>query len=137
MWSETAVIAKNTQALNDLWATARNISTTYGIYLGITYSQYLDEQTGTNKNMFTLFDPRGQIAFEYQKAHPVIMVETDTIPGPNHLPVADTEYGRMGAAICFDMDFQNFIAQAGDQKVDILLQPSWTWGKVSWPSCLD
>ncbi|KAF9134723.1 hypothetical protein BGW39_006146 [Mortierella sp. 14UC] len=130
MWSETSVIAKNTQALNDLWATARNISTTYGIYLGITYSQYLDEQMVTNKNMFTLFDPRGQVAFEYQKAHPVIMVETDTIPGPNHLPVAETDYGRMGGAICFDMDFQNFIAQAGDQKVDILLQPSWTWGSI-------
>ncbi|KAG0376442.1 hypothetical protein BGX24_007749 [Mortierella sp. AD032] len=130
MWSETSTVAKNTQALDDLWATARNISTTYGIYLGITYSQYLDEKMVSNKNMFTLFDPRGQVAIEYQKAHPVIMVETDTIPGPNHLPVADTDYGRMGAAICFDMDFQNFIAQAGDQKVDILLQPSWTWGSI-------
>ncbi|KAF9911115.1 hypothetical protein EC991_004669 [Linnemannia zychae] len=130
MWSETAVLAKDTQALNDLQATARNISTTYGIYLGITYSQSLDEQMVKNKNMFVLYDPKGQVAIDYQKAHPVVMVETDTIAGPNRLPVADTEYGRMGAAICFDLDFQNFIAQAGDQKVDILLQPSWTWGSI-------
>lgn len=129
IWSETSVNVNNTQQLDSLWATARNISTTYGIYLGITYSQFLDDQLVKNKNMFTLFDPKGQIAFEYQKAHPVIMVETDTIVGPNHLPVADSEYGRLGGAICFDMDFQNFIAQAGDQNVDILLQPSWTWGK--------
>ncbi|KAK5816714.1 carbon-nitrogen hydrolase [Linnemannia elongata] len=130
IWSETSASVNNTQQLDSLWATARNISTTYGIYLGITYSQFLDEQLVKNKNMFTLFDPKGQIAFEYQKAHPVIMVETDTIAGPNHLPVADSEYGRLGGAICFDMDFQNFIAQAGDQNVDILLQPSWTWGSI-------
>ncbi|KAH7053913.1 carbon-nitrogen hydrolase [Linnemannia elongata] len=130
IWSETSASVNNTQQLDSLWATARNISTTYGIYLGITYSQFLDEQMVKNKNMFTLFDPKGQIAFEYQKAHPVIMVETDTIAGPNHLPVTDSEYGRLGGAICFDMDFQNFIAQAGDQNVDILLQPSWTWGSI-------
>ncbi|KAF9124609.1 hypothetical protein BGX30_000861 [Mortierella sp. GBA39] len=130
IWSETAVSVDNNQQLDSLWATAKNISTTYGIYLGITYSQLLDEQLLKSKNMFTLFDPKGQVAFEYQKAHPVIMVETDTIAGPNHLPVADSEYGRLGGAICFDMDFQNFIAQAGDQKVDILLQPSWTWGSI-------
>ncbi|KAF8942971.1 hypothetical protein BGZ47_005938 [Haplosporangium gracile] len=130
IWSETSVSVNDIQQLDNLWASARNISTTYGIYLGITYSQYLDEQLLKTKNMFTLFDPKGQVAFEYQKAHPVIMVETDTVPGPNHLPVADSEYGRLGGAICFDMDFQNFIAQAGDQKVDILLQPSWTWGSI-------
>jgi hypothetical protein len=131
IWSETAVNINNTQQLDSLWATARNISSTYRIYFGITYSQYLDEQLVKNKNMFTLFGPNGQVAFEYQKVHPVILVEPDTIPGPNHLPVADSEYGRLGGAICFDVDFPNFIAQAGDQKVDILLQPSWTWGKSS------
>ncbi|KAG0295371.1 hypothetical protein BGZ97_004837 [Linnemannia gamsii] len=130
IWSETAVNINNTQQLDSLWATARNISSTYRIYFGITYSQYLDEQLVKNKNMFTLFGPNGQVAFEYQKVHPVILVEPDTIPGPNHLPVADSEYGRLGGAICFDVDFPNFIAQAGDQKVDILLQPSWTWGSI-------
>ncbi|KAG0201930.1 hypothetical protein BGX33_010010 [Mortierella sp. NVP41] len=130
IWSETSVITKGSQQRNELWATARNISTTYGLYLGITYSQYDDDSFIMNKNMFTLFDPKGQILFEYQKAHPVIMVETTTIAGPNKLPVADSGYGRLGGAICFDMDFQNFIAQAGDQKVDILLQPSWTWGSI-------
>ncbi|CAO3572129.1 unnamed protein product [Mortierella alpina] len=132
LWSETLVRMNNTQMATDFYTKAGNISATYGIYLGVTYSQYLDEQLVQSKNMFTLFDPRGQVAFEYQKAHPVAMVETTVVPGPNKLPVADTEkFGRLGGAICFDLDFPNFIAQAGDQKVDILLQPSWTWGNIN------
>lgn len=129
LWSETLVLMNNTQMLTDFWAKAGNISATYGIYLGVTYSQFLNEHLVQSKNMFTLFDPQGQVAFEYQKSHPVAMVETTVVAGPNKLPVADTEkFGRLGGAICFDLDFPNFIAQAGDQKVDILLQPSWTWG---------
>ncbi|KAF8924735.1 carbon-nitrogen hydrolase [Dissophora ornata] len=131
IWSESAVNMYTPQMLSDFWVTAKNISTTYGIYLGVTYSEYVDTALIESKNMFTLFDPNGQVAFEYQKAHPVVMVETTVIAGPNKLPVVDTDkFGRLGGAICFDMDFQNFIAQAGDQKVDILLQPSWTWGSI-------
>ncbi|KAF9113264.1 hypothetical protein BGX27_001908 [Mortierella sp. AM989] len=131
IWSEGAVSMYNKQMLDEFWAKAKNISTTYGIYLGVTYAEYVDSELIENKNMFTLFDPKGQVAFEYQKAHPVTMVETTVIPGPNKLPVADSEkFGRLGGAICFDLDFPNFISQAGNQKVDILLQPSWTWGSI-------
>lgn len=131
IWSETAVLMKNAQMTDQFLAVAKNISTTYGIYLGVTYSQFLDAQLIQSKNMFTLLDPNGEIAFMYQKAHPVTMVETTVTAGPNVLPVADSEkFGRLGGSICFDMDFQNFIAQAGKKKVDLMLQPSWTWGKI-------
>ncbi|KAF9197675.1 hypothetical protein BGZ49_001778 [Haplosporangium sp. Z 27] len=131
IWSEGAVSIYNKTMLDDFWAKAKNISTTYGIYLGVTYAEYVDSELISNKNMFTLFDPNGQVAFEYQKAHPVAMVETTVIAGPDRLPVADSaKFGRLGGAICFDLDFPNFIAQAGKQKVDILLQPSWTWGSI-------
>ncbi|KAF9906798.1 hypothetical protein BX616_000624 [Lobosporangium transversale] len=131
MWSEGAVKINNEQEKLQFWDKARNISTTYGIYLGVTYAEYVDSALVQNKNMFTVFDPRGQVVIEYQKAHPVTMVETTVIAGPNVLPTFDSEkYGRFGAAICFDLDFQNFIAQAGDKEVDILLQPSWTWASI-------
>ncbi|KAG0049775.1 hypothetical protein BGZ83_005423 [Gryganskiella cystojenkinii] len=134
IWSETAVLMNNSLMTDQFLNRAKNISSTYGIYLGVTYSQFVDEQMVKSKNMFTLIDNKGQIAFEYQKAHPVAMVETRVIAGPHVLPVTDTvdKFGgiRMGGAICFDMDFQNFIAQAGDKKVDLMLQPSWTWGSI-------
>ncbi|KAG0086826.1 hypothetical protein BGZ93_007159 [Podila epicladia] len=130
IWSETATRVKNTLERDELWATARNISQTYGIILGITYAQALEDRLGWTRNMYTLFDEQGNVLFEYQKANPVAMVETTVQAGPQVLPVADTKYGRLGGAICFDLDFPNFMAQGGQQEVDILLQPSWTWGSI-------
>ena len=43
---------------------------------------------------------------------------------------ADTPYGRIGAAICFDMDFPGFIRQAGKQGVDIMLVPAFDWEPI-------
>lgn len=128
IWSETVTSVHTDQERDALWATARNISQTYGIILGITYAQSLEGRLGWTRNMYTLFDEKGNVLFEYQKANPVAMVETTVQAGPQVLPVADTTYGRLGGAICFDMDFPNFMAQAGRKDVDILLQPSWTWG---------
>ncbi|KAF8984158.1 hypothetical protein BGZ52_013089, partial [Haplosporangium bisporale] len=127
IWSETATSVRTDQERDALWATARNISQTYGIILGITYAQSMEQRFGWTRNMFTLFDEKGNVLFEYQKANPVAMVETTVQAGPQVLPVADSTYGRLGGAICFDLDFPNFMAQAGHKDVDILLQPSWTW----------
>jgi predicted amidohydrolase len=44
------------------------------------------------------------------------------------LPVYDSDdFGRVGAAICFDLDHPTFIQQASSKGVDLLLQPSETW----------
>ncbi|KAG0033727.1 hypothetical protein BGZ81_007485 [Podila clonocystis] len=130
IWSETVTTVNTVQERDALWATAKNISQTYGIVLGVTYAQALEGRMGWTKNMYTLFDEQGNVLFEYQKANPVAMVETTVQAGPQVLPVADTKYGRLGGAICFDLDFPNFMAQGGRKGVDILLQPSWTWGSI-------
>ncbi len=36
----------------------------------------------------------------------------------------------VGAAICFDYDFPSFIAQASRHDINLMLQPSWTWGPL-------
>ncbi|KAG0337492.1 hypothetical protein BG004_007622 [Podila humilis] len=130
IWSETVTTVHTTQERDALWETAKNISQSYGILLGITYAQVKEDREGWTRNMYTLFDENGHILFDYQKANPVAMVETTVEAGPKELPVADSKYGRVGGAICFDLDFPNFMAQAGRKKVDILLQPSWTWGSI-------
>ncbi|KAF9159731.1 hypothetical protein DFQ26_006231 [Actinomortierella ambigua] len=131
MWSETSVRVHTQADKQVLFEHARNRTTQYGIYIGVTYSESILGRAGMRRNMFTVFGPRGQILFDYQKAHPVTMVETDVEAGPNDLPTADTpDLGRIGGAICFDLDFPNFIAQAGRKKVDLLLQPSWTWASI-------
>ncbi|KAG0353102.1 hypothetical protein BG005_007536 [Podila minutissima] len=132
IWSETVTTVRSTRERDALWATARNISQTYGILLGIAYDQRLDEEglVGWTKNMYTLFDERGKVLFEYQKANPVFMVEATVQAGPWVVPVVNTTYGRVAGAICFDLDVDNFIAQAGHREADLFLQPSWTWGTI-------
>lgn len=51
--------------------------------------------------------------------------------GPNVLQYIDTpEFGRIGGAICFDFNFADLIGQASQHGVDVMLQPSWTWGPI-------
>lgn len=51
--------------------------------------------------------------------------------GPGIVQYVDTEdFGRVGGAICFDYNFPHFISQANTHKVDLMLQPSWTWGPI-------
>jgi apolipoprotein N-acyltransferase len=40
------------------------------------------------------------------------------------LKTVDTPYGRIGSAICFDMDFPSFIHRLGMLKADIVLVPA-------------
>jgi predicted amidohydrolase len=64
---------------------------------------------GTHIEAF-LLDRRGQIAGSYQKHHPVVegceytRVEFGSRPG-SAFPVFDTDFGRIGVQICFDVGY--------------------------------
>jgi apolipoprotein N-acyltransferase len=47
-----------------------------------------------------------------------------------HIKSAATPHGRLGAAICFDMDFPKLLQEAGRQGVDVLLAPSNDWKEI-------
>jgi predicted amidohydrolase len=59
-----------------------------------------------------LLDRAGQIAGSYQKHHPVVegsnyqQVEFGSRPG-NEIPVFDTDFGRIGVQICFDIEYRD------------------------------
>jgi predicted amidohydrolase len=66
---------------------------------------------GTHIEAF-LLDRRGQIAGSYQKHHPVVegceyrKVEFGSRPG-SAFPVFDTDFGRIGVQICFDIEYSD------------------------------
>jgi beta-ureidopropionase len=66
---------------------------------------------GTHIEAF-LLDRRGQIAGSYQKHHPVVegwefaKVEFGSRPGST-FPVFDTDFGRIGVQICFDVEYND------------------------------
>jgi apolipoprotein N-acyltransferase len=72
-----------------------------------------------------LIDNTGNVLWTYNKSHLVPYDEAFvTIPGTGPLAYADTKYGRLGTAICYETYFPALIREAGENHVDILFAPS-------------
>ena len=70
-------------------------------------------------NKIVMFAPDGTRAFTYVKTMSWYPTGSDGV-----LKTVDTPYGRIGAAICFDMDFPSFIHKLGALRADIVLVPA-------------
>jgi apolipoprotein N-acyltransferase len=70
-------------------------------------------------NKLILINPHGKVEFEYRKTKTIYDTDSDGI-----IRFADTPFGRVGAAICFDMDFPGFVRQAGTSGIDLMLVPA-------------
>ena len=55
-------------------------------------------------NSAAVLDRRGRIVGVYEKAHPVPQVEDELTPGSGPKPL-DTDFGRIGVLICFDINW--------------------------------
>ncbi|KAI9323251.1 carbon-nitrogen hydrolase [Dichotomocladium elegans] len=126
IWSEETAQVQDPDAEQQLIERAKGIAAEENVYIGLTY-----ELSGpVMANKFALVTPGGDVPINYIKSHPVPYVELFPA-GPSVLQVADTpEFGRIGVAICFDFNFPWFIRQASQKNVDLMLQPSWTWGSM-------
>jgi apolipoprotein N-acyltransferase len=78
-----------------------------------------------------LIDPEGVTRWEFWKAIPVPGMEAAiSALDDGRIDVADTPHGKVGGAICFDMDFPNLLEQAGEQAADLMLVPSNDWRQI-------
>jgi predicted amidohydrolase len=95
-----------------------------------------------------LFDDRGQRVIRYDKIHlfDVQMIESsesycesDTIEPGDRLALADTPFGRLGLAVCYDLRFPELFRSLSDQGMEILALPSAftaPTGKAHWEPLL-
>lgn len=132
LWAEETVEIHTDDEEDDLISRGINMTLqSNGIsYLGISFYKH-KHNAKMATNQFVLITPEGNVAWNYHKAHPVPGVESDVKAGPLKVPTYDSKYGKLGGSICFDLDFPSTIRQAGEKKVDIFLQPSWTWNAIS------
>jgi apolipoprotein N-acyltransferase len=70
-------------------------------------------------NKLVLINPQGKIEYQYRKTKTIYQTESDGI-----IRYVDTPFGRLGAAICFDLDFPDFVRQAGTSGIDLMLVPA-------------
>lgn len=92
------------------------------------------KEEGPYENVFALLTPEGTVGFRYVKRHPVPIIEADALAGQDYASgppsVPSSTFGRLAGAICFDMDFPQWVRKGGREGVSLLLQPSWTWGPL-------
>ena len=73
-----------------------------------------------------LIDPTGAVVWTYEKTHPA-PGDPPFVPSDGKVPLVESPYGRLGNAICFDLDFPALVRQAGRGRADLFLGPSDDW----------
>jgi len=127
LWSEcNGLVVKQDQ--EDFIRRGRDLARTEGIWLFMALASATPRQP-RYENILVAIAPDGKIAYRYHKARPV---PSDPETGADKtIPAAvATSYGRLGGAICFDMDFHGMLRRAGKQRTDILLVPSSDWKDI-------
>ncbi len=116
---------------NDLIRRGGILAKANGIYLGMVLASWHLETTPPLENKIVLVQPDGTPAWEFLKAHPVPGGEAAiSIRGDGKVRALDTLYGRLSSVICFDADFPQLLAQAGQLGTDLLLDPSNDWKAI-------
>ena len=76
-------------------------------------------------NTAVLIDRRGNLAGKYRKvALPREEIEGGVTPGDSY-PVFDTEFGRIGIMICWDLEFPEVARQLAMQGTEVIFMPIW------------
>ena len=93
--------------------------------------RFIDEAHKRFYNAAVVFGPEGQVIGEYRKANPVQFFN-DGVPGRSS-PVFDTPLGKLGIAICYDMDFPWVMRRLTQGGAELLAVPTYDamwWGKL-------
>lgn len=106
-----------------------------GVYFSIGYGVFPDEGKGWNKAV--LISDQGEVGVDYRKRYLLGFGDFGETriynKGPEIIQSLDSPYGRIGVSICRDMSFPGYARQAGEQRVDIMLNPSYDVPKSGGP----
>lgn len=110
---------------------ARELARREEIYLLMGLATLRPEEKHTFRNHAVLLAPTGEIAFDYTKITAVPGFERKySLPGEAPIAFADTPYGRIASPICYDMDFDSIVRQAGRAGADLMLVPASDWEDI-------
>ena len=131
VWSEDAalVLQEDVPAVIER---AGTVARQENIYLQIGLLVFRDtDHFPFDENRAVLVDPTGAVLWDYQKTFPTPGPETFRMQrGGGLLPTAQTPFGRLATAICFDMDIPTLLRQVGQADADVLLAGYLEWEQV-------
>ncbi len=98
------------------------------------YESTIDDD-GRAYNTTVFIDRSGQLLHSYQKTHlydAFSYKESDTIiPGENQYKVVETEFGKIGLMVCYELRFPEIARQFALQEAEVLLVPAgWMAGPM-------
>lgn len=87
----------------------------------IAYPSIRQVEDGTWRNSLQLLDRSGTLVGSYNKNHPVI---GEGVLSGRDAAIMKCDFGTVGAAICFDLNFDELRLKIRDTRPDIILFPS-------------
>lgn len=90
----------------------------------IAFGTLLRDENGNLRNSAVLIDRKGKQVGVYHKNFPTIgEIESGILPG-TETPVFECDFGKVGMAICFDLNFEELRNRFAAQQPDLMLFPS-------------
>ncbi|UII23720.1 nitrilase-related carbon-nitrogen hydrolase [Fulvivirga ligni] len=127
-WAEgnSAILKEDEE---ELYRRASKIAGDQHIYLGMGVAVLDHTKAKYLENKFILFDTAGNKVIDYWKGISVPGGEAEVSNNKaTGIQKIVTPYGTIAGAICFDLDFPEYLRQAGG--ADILLAPSNDWKEI-------
>ena len=144
LWSEGAagtIYEDRTGVVLESWQTPvmsaldsqlRTLAATYNATIGASYMVWanpLNVLDVMRHNLFTFYDPLLGVVADYSKRHPVPVLEGFVLASNDDVAHGvSTNIGAFNAAICFDLDYPEFIRKGA--RTGLLIQSANTWGIV-------
>ncbi|MCX8188283.1 MAG: hypothetical protein N3F64_01060 [Nitrososphaeria archaeon] len=141
-WTEAILIWKSKPMLETYVKTFEEVARKSGCYVvaGSTFVKY----EGKVRNISYTFDPEGKIIGVQRKVH-ITPPEYELGLHPSSIEkinAFETEFGKIGVAICYDSFFDDVVSKLRKDGAEILIQPSanaeLTWDKAKeiwWKGC--
>ncbi len=105
----------------------RALAAETGAYLAIGYVV----RTGQGlRNEVTVLTPEGRFLGVYGKDHPVAFAGESSLTRGTY-PVYETPLGRIGAIICYDLDFTDTARKMARKGAQVVAVPSFDWPAVA------
>lgn len=95
----------------------------------VVVGAFLLESDGELYNEALVYDRRGDLAHVYRKNFLAGEEASYLRPGRG-FPIWESEFGRVGIGICWDMQFPETARACARQGADLILCPTWGW---EWP----
>jgi len=131
LWPEASVIALSAEHHEAMLTALARLADEEDVYLAATVAYVPETPQQRNLNRILLFDPEGRRVGEYHKTRLIPQVEEPfTRPGTGAIAEVDTGLGRLGLAICYDLDDPGFVSSLAGSGVELLLAPSGDWPAI-------